>query len=261
MRDYTQQFHRDLATTTQVRGYVDLNPTPLAALRTAGDTNGHYLGPVILAVRDRPVRVKFTNNLVANSFLFIPADISYMGMTHNQNGTITNYSKNRATLHLHGGATPWISDGTPHQWTVPVGEYATALYKRGVSTQSVPDMCFHPTTHAPALKSVSGAVNDPGPGSMTFFYTNAQSGRLMFYHDHAYGITRLNVYAGEAAGYLLHDPLLDALIGAGIPNNAGVDQTLAADLTAAGLNVPGGLYHFGIPWSSRTRLSFRPRPN
>ena len=29
----------------------------------------------------------------------------------------------------------------------------------------------------------------------------------MFYHDHAYGITRLNVYAGEAAGYLLQDPV------------------------------------------------------
>ena len=26
----------------------------------------------------------------------------------------------------------------------------------------------------------------------------------MFYHDHAWGITRLNVYAGEAAGYLDH---------------------------------------------------------
>ena len=38
---------------------------------------------------------------------------------------------------------------------------------------------------------------------MTFFYTNQQSNRLMFYHDHALGITRLNVYAGEAAGYLL----------------------------------------------------------
>ena len=40
---------------------------------------------------------------------------------------------------------------------------------------------------------------------MTFFYNNQQSARLMFYHDHAYGITRLNVYAGEAAGYLLTD--------------------------------------------------------
>ena len=31
----------------------------------------------------------------------------------------TCYSENRATLHLHGGVTPWISDGTPHQWTTP----------------------------------------------------------------------------------------------------------------------------------------------
>ena len=34
---------------------------------------------------------------------------------------------------------------------------------------------------------------------MTFYWTNQQGGRLMFYHDHAYGITRLNVYVGEAA--------------------------------------------------------------
>ena len=40
---------------------------------------------------------------------------------------------------------------------------------------------------------------------MTFFYTNQQSARLMFYHDHAWGITRLNVYAGEAAAYLITD--------------------------------------------------------
>jgi hypothetical protein len=42
-------------------------------------------------------------------------------------------------------------------------------------------------------------------GTLTFYYTNQQSARLMFYHDHAYGITRLNVYAGEAAGYLVRD--------------------------------------------------------
>ena len=40
----------------------------------------------------------------------------------------------------------------------------------------------------------------------------------MFYHDHALGITRLNVYAGEAAGYLLVDPAEEtALVAAGVP--------------------------------------------
>ncbi len=97
----------------------------------------------------------------------------------------TCFSENRATLHLHGGITPWISDGTPHQWTTPAGE--DTAYPKGVSVSNVPDM------------------PDPGPGAMTFFYTNQQSARLMFYHDHAWGITRLNVYAGEAAGYIITD--------------------------------------------------------
>jgi FtsP/CotA-like multicopper oxidase with cupredoxin domain len=49
---------------------------------------------------------------------------------------------------------------------------------------------------------------------MTFFWTNQQGGRLMFYHDHALGLTRLNVYAGEAAGYLLVDPTEEAALAA-----------------------------------------------
>jgi hypothetical protein len=59
---------------------------------------------------------------------------------------------------------------------------------------------------------------DPGAGSQTFYYTNQQSARLMFYHDHSYGITRLNVYAGEAAGYVLRDPVELALINGGTIN-------------------------------------------
>ena len=38
----------------------------------------------------------------------------------------------------------------------------------------------------------------------------------MFYHDHAYGITRLNVYAGEAAAYLLNDPVEQGLVSSGV---------------------------------------------
>jgi FtsP/CotA-like multicopper oxidase with cupredoxin domain/fibronectin type 3 domain-containing protein len=59
---------------------------------------------------------------------------------------------------------------------------------------------------------------------MTFFYTNQQSARLMFYHDHAWGITRLNVYAGEAAPYIITDDTEKALVSSGaIP---GADQTI-----------------------------------
>ena len=113
------------------------------------------------------------------------------------------FTENRATLHLHGGLTPWISDGTPHQWITPDGE------------QPYPDTGLpHPRNEGVSLFNVPD-MPDPGPGAQTFFYTNQQSARLMFYHDHAWGITRLNVYAGEAAGYIVTDDAEQKLMAAG----------------------------------------------
>jgi FtsP/CotA-like multicopper oxidase with cupredoxin domain len=188
--EYTEKLHSDLPP-TKLRGYVQLNSS-------GGQVSPpSYLGPTILAQRNRPTRVKFVNQLPtgAGGDLFIPTDTTAMGAGVGPDG-VSKYSQNRATLHLHGGATPWISDGTPHQWTTPAGE--NTQYPKGVSVTNVPDM------------------PDPGPGALTFFYTNQQSARLMFYHDHSYGLTRLNVYAGEAAGYLLSDPVEQKLISGGV---------------------------------------------
>src|SRR5450830_271626 len=252
---YRMQFHQDLPPTL-LRGYVQLSTDVVPGLQVqltnanldptlldtvipgfTGVDNPHYMGPTIVAEKDRPVRILFRNLLPTgvDGDLFLPVDTSMMGsgpgpdmMMLNPDGTpmdmvedagtvidgvrnpacgetpkpvdpITGkgicYSENRATLHLHGGITPWISDGTPHQWVTPARE--TTAYPAGVSVSNVPDM------------------PDPGPGAETFFYTNQQSARLMFYHDHSWGITRLNVYAGEAAGYLLTDPMEASLIAPG----------------------------------------------
>ncbi len=286
---YTQQVHSELPATT-FRGYVQIDtpaipdtPTKHALTYPDGspilDKDGNqvfsvdrprYLGPVIVARRDVPVRIKFTNYLpttAAGGDLFIPVDTSAMGAgmgpemamvmsasavgniatitTHHMhpftagqkvmlhgftpaeyNGEFTvlptgldarhfqvalkkapggpatvvgeaaeMYTENRAVVHLHGGRTPWISDGTPHQWITPAGENTS--YPQGVSVQEVPDM---PGSEV------------PDDGSTTLYYTNQQSARLMFYHDHVYGITRLNVYAGEAAGYLIRDDIEESLI-------------------------------------------------
>ena len=203
VRQYTQKMHSDLPATT-LRGYVQTNngTDPLTQLNTVAPAGINYLGPTIIAQKNRPVRVKFTNELPTGQGgnLFLPTDTTVMGAGEGPvvmpGGMRESYTQNRATLHLHGGATPWISDGTPHQWTTPKNEVTS--YPKGVSTRNVPDM------------------PDPGPGAMTFYYTNQQSARLMFYHDHAYGLTRLNVYAGEAAGYVLQDPVEKGLVDAAV---------------------------------------------
>ena len=226
LKDYTEKMHSDLPKATRLKGYYQINSSGTSSVI-------HYLGPLILATTNRPVRILFENHLSTSQSgtaanLFIPVDTSMMGAGISDTsapGTDCNtipkpatcYTENRATLHLHGGNTPWISDGTPHQWTVPVGDNVAAELQKGVSTRDVPDM--------PAS----------GQGKMTFYYTNQQSGRLMFYHDHAYGITRLNVYVGEAAGYLVVDPTEESALNAlGVPGtivtNPGTGAIVTQDL-------------------------------
>ncbi len=230
LREYTEKLHSDL-NPTKLRGYYQINNGTVGVT----DHSNHYLGPLIIATKNRPVRIKFVNELPtgAGGNLFLPVDGTIMGSgpfeinfdPANPAGgiisTVTGtFSQNRATLHLHGGRTPWISDGTPHQWITPAAE--STNYPKGVSVKYVPDMWFLPNgTHVTACAgqlscpSQPTATNNPGPGAETFFWTNAQSARLMFYHDHAWGITRLNVYAGEAAGYLITDAKEQQLIAPG----------------------------------------------
>ena len=202
---------------------------------SAGDAvdDPHFLGPVIVATKNTPVRIVFYNLLPTGSDgdLFLPTDSTVMGsgmgpdpdmadpmdegtvMDMVRNPMCGEYPKdydcfkdNRATLHLHGGTSPWISDGTAHQWTTPAGEFATTAWPKGVDVAQVPDM-----VNNPAVPDCSAADS----GCLSFYYTNQQSARLLFYHDHSWGITRLNVYAGEAAGYLITDATEQKLVAPG----------------------------------------------
>lgn len=84
--------------------------------------------------------------------------------------------------HLHGAVVQPGSDGGPEQWF-------TADGKHGQDYQ---------TTKATA------------PNSAVYLYTNDQEPTTLFYHDHALGLTRLNVAAGLAGFYIIrdvHDPI------------------------------------------------------
>lgn len=263
--EYEEQMHSDLPP-VKLRGYVQLaTPTNPAGSNpgvtySRGSrtftylTQPHY-APLIVAEMDKPVRIRFVNLLPPspNDAIGIPVDLTYMGAGEgpvSQSGgracdpntraatsaSCATYPENRATVHLHGGTTPWISDGTPFQTLTPVDEpvgtqsgQTPAALATGSSKQDVPDMWYDASNNYDPIPecmglptcSVAGATTNPGQGTNSFYWTNQQSARLMFWHDHALGFTRLNVYKGMAGGYLLTDPRLDVeLQDAGVPTLA-----------------------------------------
>ncbi|PWA06277.1 copper oxidase [Pueribacillus theae] len=76
----------------------------------------------------------------------------------------------RTVVHLHGGETPPHSDGHPDAWFTKDFKETGPEFTRKV-----------------------------------YQYPNHQRASLLWYHDHAVGITRLNVYAGLAGLYLIRD--------------------------------------------------------
>jgi len=80
--------------------------------------------------------------------------------------------------HLHGGEVPSGSDGGPEQWWTPDG------------------------MQGPDYKSVIGT----DPNAAVYYYPNEQRAATLWYHDHALGITRINVMSGLAGFYMLRDP-------------------------------------------------------
>ncbi|MGC4891815.1 fibronectin type III domain-containing protein [Micromonospora sp. DT227] len=199
LQEYAQRLHRDLPA-TRLRGYRQLN--------LGTDASGHntvsppdrpwHLGPMIMAWRGRPVRVKFINQLPTGRAgeLFLPVDETVDGAGTGPLDGPAPYPQNRAVPHLAGARTAWISAGNPWQWVTPAGEITP--YPVGVGVTPVPDM--------PA----------PGAGATTLYFPNDQSGRLMWLHDNTLGLSRLTVYAGQLALYLLTDPAEDRLVADGV---------------------------------------------
>ncbi|MFJ7511730.1 multicopper oxidase [Peribacillus simplex] len=122
--------------------------------------NGLVPGPTFEVKKDKPIYVKWKNELPKNHFL--PIDTTIHGASHNP--------EVRTVVHLHGSPSTPASDGHPEAWfTKNFGqtgpEFVTKTYK----------------------------------------YPNRERATTLWYHDHALGITRLNVYAGLAGLYLIRD--------------------------------------------------------
>jgi spore coat protein A len=151
----------------------------------------------------------------------------------------------RFIAHLHGGkGVAQDSDGYAEAWVTPNGTRAT-----------------FPPGFPPGTSPVTIG------GTQTHHYPNEQTASLAWYHDHALGITRLNVYAGGAGGYIITDTVEKGYLDSGQLPDLGIplviqdrmfypDGSLAypdLDAVAAGLIAQKGC----TPWPD-SDVSTRP---
>lgn len=137
-------------------------------------------GATFEAERNIPINVQWINNLVEPHPLAVDptihwADPNNMGMPMPPfppfpPGFTLAQSPVPIVTHLHGGETESDSDGHPEAWFT-AGE----------------------------------AITGPAFVKSRLHYVNEQEPTTLWYHDHALGITRLNVIMGLAGFYLLRD--------------------------------------------------------
>src|SRR5438445_1732383 len=179
---FSQLMHPDLPDKQDIVGYADL-----------ATFYQKYLAGAIVAKRGTPILLSVTN-LLPNRHV-LPVDPTMMAGPGGL--TVGDLPVNRIATDLHGGLTPWFSDGTPFQWFAPNGK------------------------HGESFMNVCGLPQLPGTG--TYYYPNDQSARLVWYHDHAIGITRLNAYAGIASAYIITDDFEAGLVSSGLlPDLVGI---------------------------------------
>jgi spore coat protein A, manganese oxidase len=182
VKPFGEHMHPNLSGATHFWGYYDL---------ATGDQK--YLAGIIVAKRGTPVLLNVTNQLPNKEL--IPIDPTLQA---GPNGlTVGNLPLNRIATHLHGGFTPWFSDGTPFQWFTP-------SRLKGPSFMNVPG-------------------TNPPAGTASYYYPMDQSARFVWYHDHAIGITRTNAYSGIASGLILVDDFEIGLVSSGLlPDLVGI---------------------------------------
>jgi spore coat protein A, manganese oxidase len=176
-----------------------LAPTTLWGFQSVKNLGGtppqRHLGGIIVGERGKPIQITFRNKL-PNAHI-LPVDTSLMGAAG---------ARNRTCVHMHGGLVPWTSDGGPFTWFRPRNGLLDAGPFYGPSA-----------AHGPL--NIYRIINpDLHIGEAEVYYPLHQSARLLWYHDHAVGITRLNAYAGIATALILRDDFERGLVTRGMPD-------------------------------------------
>ncbi|MFH2005868.1 MAG: multicopper oxidase [bacterium] len=225
VRQFSQQVLPSSFPETTVWGYgVADDPLP-----GSGQPSTYNFPAFTIEARSfETVRVKWVNGLVDDTGGYLPHLLPVDQTLHwaNPPGPADHRSDDPTpytgpvpvVTHVHGAHVPDHSDGYPEAWYLPDANNIPTGY----------------TTQGSTFASLAA----PEPGSAVFEYPNDQRASTLWYHDHAMGITRLNVYAGTAGFWLLRDDEEDAL---DLPG------------PAPQLNDPVGTRYFEIPIAIQDR--------
>ncbi len=157
-----------------------------------------YPAKTIEAKYNKNVRVKWINGLVDSSNNYLPHLLPVDQTLHwaNPPGGVAGRDMSGTSqtpytgpvpivTHLHGAHVTEESDGYPTAWYLPNASNIPASY----------------ATRGTKWGQIAGAANEAG--AATFQYPNDQRAATLWFHDHALGMTRANVYAGPAGFYLI----------------------------------------------------------
>ena len=175
----------------------------------------HYPAFTIEATVDRPVRVKWINNLkdpVTGNFLphlfsaYVDQTLHWANPPQDcADGNLRTDCVGQSgapylgpvpmVVHLHGSHATPESDGFPEAWYLPAANNIPAGY----------------AIQGSDFGQIAGVPVEAG--AAVFQYRNDQRATTLWFHDHTLGITRLNIYAGPAGFYLLQGGPTDLPIG------------------------------------------------
>lgn len=133
-------------------------------------------GPTIHAQKDTPTAVRWSNNLGTRHLLPVDESLHWCYSLHGYEQYSIRDNGVPIITHLHGGHSDFQFDGNPEFFYSPDREIV-----------------------GPQWETVPGGI------AKDFVYGNDQEAGTLWYHDHALGLTRLNVYAGMAGFYILRD--------------------------------------------------------
>jgi spore coat protein A len=211
----------------------------------------HAPSLTIEALANKPVRVKWINELVDANGNFLPHLLPVDPTLHwanppgGANGRDMRPEFTSTTgpyigpvpivTHVHGAVGVGDeSDGYPEAWYLPVANNIQAGYARNGT--------WYDYFKEKALQRY-GAVW--GSGFATFQYPNKNRASTLWYHDHTLGMTRLNVYAGPAGFYIVRGGSAgDAAV---IDSRFGIQAVLPGPAPKDGDQFPSNKTYYEIP--------------